>query len=155
MTRIALFIALIFGQQLFAANYGKFKLNINGDFRDASEVEFLLNSTGEFSILSNDDYFDIEALPFFGELTLNFKSGDEDLILASFKLIDNKVLSACSALVDQPNEGRMSYPLGHARLERWNKTLKKYESINTVDVVANEKQCLSDLLKDYEHFEQF
>ncbi len=154
MTRFALCLTLLFTQQVFAANYGKFRLTVDADYMDASKVEFLLNSAGEIETLSNEDYFEVEALPFFGELTLNFRSGDEDLILASFRLVANQVLSACSAYVDQPNQVQMPYPLGHARLERWNKAKKKYESITSSEIRSNEEQCLAELLKDYQHYDQ-
>ncbi len=155
MSRLALLIAFILSTQLHAANFGKFRMKIKADYLDASEVIFLLNSAGQVETLENDDYFEIDSLPFFGELTLNFKSGDEDLLLTSFTLRDNQVLSACAALVDQPNEVLSLYPSGHATLQRWNTKTKRFEDINSLDLESRTDQCEQELIKDYAHFEEF
>lgn len=155
MTKFIALLSLALTTNLYAANYGKYKFTMSADYMDASEVVFLLNSAGEVTILENDDYFEVESLSFFGELTLNFETGDEDLQLASFTLKDNKVITSCSALVDQPNEVLTVYGLNFAKLQRWNKVNKKYEDIATPEIFANQEACEAELLKDFAHFDQF
>lgn len=156
MKTLSLIVALLVSQATLAASYGKFKLKVAADYRDASEVVFLMNSQGDVTILENDDYYQIDTSSFFGELTFDIQSmGDEDFIKIAFTMRDNKLLSGCSAWIDLKNEVLMVYSSSQVELLRWNKLAKKYENITANSYSSQQESCIEELVGNYPSFERF
>lgn len=158
MMKKALLMALIgFSLSVGAANYGKFKITMGGNFHDTYSAVFLLNSSGEILFVENYDYMEIEAFNFFGETTLSIRSmGDEDFIKGLMVLDNNQLIQSCSAFIDQPNEYTHSYGINGVRLSRWSKSEKKYKPVAMkASVAQSEGQCYETLIESYSDFEQF
>lgn len=151
-----LLMALSFYAQ--ANIYGKFKLEVRPGHYDDQEVIFLLNSHGGIKIIENEYDYEFESLPFFGELTLNFRSGgDEDFMLGSFTLVtDNNVLksiSSCAAHISVPAKYMIRRGSSTVRLMKWNKLQKEYELVDWGTEQASDK-CFTQLrAKAYPDFQ--
>jgi hypothetical protein len=154
MKNIILLAAILLGASVNAANFGKFKLTVNPGYYDGEEVVFLLNSAGKIKVLENDSYYDIDSDYFFGDVTVNFRSGgDEDHVEGSISLQNNKAVDGCAALVDVKNGWLTILGMQSFELERWNKFSKKYESVFTNGFQFTE-ECEQGIIDNYPDFEQ-
>lgn len=156
-TLILSLIALSFNVQ--ANVYGKFKLEIKPGHYDDQEVIFLLNSQGGIKFIENEYYYEFESLPFFGELTLNFRSGgDEDFMLGSFTLIsDNDVVksvASCATLISAPAQYMERRGKSAIRLFQWNKMKKEYQRVSWGSKEASDK-CFTQYTRRYPDFRVF
>lgn len=143
-------LSLLINFSALGANYGKFKVIVAGDFSSGEEAIFLMNSNGKIKILENDNYMEINAYSFFGDVTLDIRtSGDEDHIRGTVHLVNNKVIQTCSAFIDLKNDYQISYGSDSLKLLRWNKVKKAYEDINDQMAIEEALQdCEENLLED-------
>lgn len=102
--------------------------------------------------LDNEFYYSVKVNSFFDQTTLNITSGgDEDYVKAIFKLEENKVFESCSALYDGPNSNLTFLSNKRVKIQRWNKSLKKFETLN--DSQEADKSCQDELIKGYEGYD--
>lgn len=149
---ILLLIASLITSQAHAFTYGKFKLSVGSGYSDAEEVVFLMNSAGKIKVLENDDYIDVYTSVFFSQTTIlvNTGEGQEDFVLASITLDNNKAIDKCSAWVDAKNGYLSKLNPSSLKLERWNKFKKVYEDISQIESSRN---CFEILLQEREEEE--
>lgn len=138
-----------------AANFGKFKLTVETGYYDGEEVVFLMNSSGDLKMLENSDYYSIDTQFFFGENTLDIRSGgDDDIVIGTIYMKDNKAIDGCAAMLSLSNEAGETLGTNSFKLERWNKFSKRYESVYKSGFEFT-KSCEDKLLADYADFSIF
>jgi hypothetical protein len=144
-----LILGLFLNANSFAFSYGKFKVSMQSEFGDTEEVTFLLNSSGNFKFLENEDYYSIDSSQFFDEITLDIQSGgDEDFMVARVVLKDNKVMERCASFVDAKNEYLILMGPNSFKFERWNKFTKAYELLKGEQGEFSDS-CFDSLLAPY------
>lgn len=137
------------------AVYGKYKFSMNFEWGSEDEkVEFLMNSQGDIKILENENWYEVDSSPFFGEVTLDFRSGgDEDYVIASATLkkdgYKTVITSYCAAIVYGPNALISVTGPSVAKLQRWSKSSKKYKAMKITASKEELKKCEDNLIESY------
>lgn len=153
MRNIFLLLTLVLGLNAQAANYGKFKLYVDTGYYAPQEVVFLMNSSGEIKMLENNDYYKIDSQFFFGESTLNIRSGgDDDIVKGIVSLKNNRATEACAVFLSlSSGYGERLRITRRFNLLRWNRFAKKYETVLKSDTLFS-KKCEKKILADYPNF---
>jgi|GEM_PF-2251638 len=152
LTLIALLLGL--SQFINAANFGKFEFKMGSDYQDDELIVFLLNTSGDITVIQDENYYEVEKSFFFGELSLTLTSGgDEQYTITSYTMVDNKLIEACTILVDGPNGYVSKMSDSYYGLNRWNKFAKKYEAVPNLQSVSTKEACFSRLLENFDDFE--
>lgn len=147
---------LLFGLShlINASNYGKFEFKMGSDYQDDEVVVFLLNSSGDITVIQDENYYTVDSSFFFDELAITLTSGsDEQYTITSYTLVDNKLVEACTILVDGPNGYVSKMSDSYYTLKKWNKFAKKYTDVPNLQSSSNKEACFTKLLEDFQDYE--